>query len=107
LVVEAADPQEMWKSPHLIVFYLEGVGDRNMRTSSLFQFGVGAVIVILLFLPIRRSREPRFKPRPEPTEAEMAARRQKSWDAYLKERAGGDKTPPAEPQPRDCRSPNG
>jgi hypothetical protein len=78
-----------------------------MRTSSLVQFGIGALIVILLFLPIRRSRRPQSKPRPEPTEAEMAARRQKSWDAYLKERAGGAKIPPAEPQPRDRRPPNG
>jgi hypothetical protein len=76
-----------------------------MRTSSLVQFGIGALIVILLFLPMRRSRRPQFKPRPEPTEAEMAARRQKSWDAYLKERAGGDKTPLA--QPRDLRPPDG
>lgn len=84
-----------------------GVGDRNMRTSSFVQFGIGALIVILPFLPIRRARKPRFKPRPEPTEAEMAARRQKGWDAYLKERAGGDKTPPAAPQPRDRRPPDG
>jgi hypothetical protein len=97
----------MWESPHLIVFYLEGVGDRNMRTSSIVQFGIGALIVILLFLPARRARKPRFKPRPEPTEAEMAARRQKNWETYLKERDGGGKTPPAEPQPRDRRAPGG
>jgi hypothetical protein len=78
-----------------------------MRTSSLVQFGIGALIVILLFLPARRARKPRFRPKPEPTEGEMAARRQKSWDAYLKERAGGDKTPLAQPQPRDLRPPDG
>src|ERR1700722_2077377 len=97
----------MWESPHLIVFFLEGVGDRNMRTSSLVQFGIGALIVILLLLPARRARKPRFKPRPEATEGEMAVSRQKSRDAYPKERAGGDKTPPAEAQPRDLRPPDG
>ena len=78
-----------------------------MRTASLVQFGIGALIVILLFLPARRARKPQFGPKPEPTEAEMAARRQKSWETYLKERAGGDKIPPAESQPRDRRPPDG
>jgi hypothetical protein len=76
-----------------------------MRTSSLIQFGVGALLVILIFLPRRRPKKPRFKRPPEPTEAEVTARRQKSWEAYLIERAGGHKTPPAEQQPRDFPPP--
>jgi hypothetical protein len=52
-------------------------------------------------LPSRRPKKPRFKPRKEPTEAEVAAMRQKSWEAYLKERAGGHRTPPPGPPPRE------
>jgi hypothetical protein len=84
----------------LIVFYLEGVGDVDMRTSNLAEFGIGALIAILIFLAPRRPRKPRFKPPPEATEAEITARRQKSWEAYLKERAGGHKIAAADQHPR-------
>ena len=77
----------------MIVFYHSEVGDKNMRTSSLVQFGIGALIALLFLLPVRRPRAPRFGPRPEPTDAELTAKRQKSWEAYLKERAGGHQTP--------------
>jgi hypothetical protein len=95
----------VWESTHLIVFYLVGVGDRDMRTSSLVQFGIGALIVILIFLS-RRRRKPRFKLRPAPTEAEITAKRQKNWEAYLIERGGGHQTPPAEKQPKEFPPPD-
>ena len=97
----------MWESTHLIVFYLEGVGDVDMRTSNLAEFGIGALIAILIFLAPRRPRKPRFKPPPEATEAEITARRQKSWEAYLKERAGGHKMPAADQHPRRFSPPDG
>jgi hypothetical protein len=78
-----------------------------MRTSSLIQFGIGALLVILIFLSRRRRRRPRFKPRPEPTEAEITARRQKIWEAYLKERAGGHQAPPADERSQRLRPPDG
>jgi hypothetical protein len=78
-----------------------------MRTSSLVQFGIGAMLIILIFLPRRRRRKPRFKPRPEATEAEITAKRQKIWEAYLKERAGGHQAPPADERPRMPRPPDG
>ena len=84
----------------MIVFYLGEVGDKDMRTSSLVQFGIGALIVVLILLPAWRPREPRFKPRPEPTDAEITAKRQKSWEAYLKERAGGHQAPHADEGPQ-------
>jgi hypothetical protein len=90
----------VWESTHLIVFYLEGWEIKNMRTSNLIEFGIGALIVILMFLAPSRPRKPRFKPPREPTEAEVTARRQKSWEAYLKERAGGHKMPAADQHPQ-------
>jgi hypothetical protein len=78
-----------------------------MRTSSFVQFGIGALLIILIFLASRRRRKPRFKPWPEPTEAEINAKRQKSWEAYLKERSGGYKAPVDDQHPPKFRPPDG
>jgi hypothetical protein len=77
-----------------------------MQTSDLLEFGSCAIVVILIFLPQRRPRKPRFRPRSEPTDAEINERRQACWEAYLDERAGTHKTQPAEQQPSE-RPPDG
>jgi len=67
-----------------------------MQTSTLVDFLFSALIVILVALSGRRRKKPRYKRRPEPTDAEIRAKRLQIWEAYLKERAGGHPAPGTE-----------
>lgn len=67
-----------------------------MQTKAAIVSGIAALIVAALFYACARKPRERYS-QPKATDAEIVAKRLKSWEAYAKERAGSHTPPPTQP----------